>query len=302
MSTLSRANGMATISRGSPARQEATEPVVDAVLRKSRRMRKFARRLALNALSGGRPDTRVVFIVGAQRSGTRVPLVALESAPDILTYREGARPFFHGVRLTAEPMLDELFAQCAFPVLVLKPLCESHRARQLLERFPGSRVLWIFRNYEDTITSSSLKWSSGIEAVEQLLQDRLSRDDWRRGGVTPALLEDARRLYQPGLSLHHANAVLWYVRSRLLLDLDLFACPDALVIKYEDLTSAPVRHFPRVFQFVGQPLRPQYLSTIHSNATRRRPSPLIPRRVADACEALYAEIDRRYQAAVAKAG
>jgi hypothetical protein len=290
-----------TARRAAKRSKSTPEPMGTAVLRKTRRVAKVARRLALNALQGGRPETRVVFILGAQRSGTRVPLVALESAPDILTFREGARPYFDGVRLAEEPVLDRLFEACDFPLLVLKPLCESHRARQLLARFPGSRVLWIFRDHRDTITSSSLKWASGIEAVEQIVEGRLRPNDWRGGGLTPELLDVARRLYQPGLSLHHANAILWYLRTRLLLDLDLFTCPEALVIKYEDLTSAPAVHFDRVFRFLGQPLKPEYLTQIHRN-DKRRPLSGIPSAVADACDALYSDVDARYQRSLTKAG
>jgi len=273
----------------------SNEPLGAAVARKVHCLQKFARRLALNAVSGARPETRVVFILGVQRSGTRVPLVALESGPDIVTYREGARPFFKGVRLAPEETLDRLFDECAFPVLVLKPLCESHRAHQLLNRFAGSRVLWIFRGYQDTISSTSLKWSSGIEVVERIVNGRLHPDDWRAGGLTPELLDVARGLYQPSLSLDHANAILWYLRSRLLLDLDLFRCAGALVIKYEDLTADPGRHFPRVFQFIGQPLMASYLTGIRQNPGRHRSFPAIPERVIEVCETLYNDLDRRYQ-------
>jgi hypothetical protein len=280
------------------SRETTQESLGGAMVRKATRLRKFARRCALNALQGGRPATRVVFIVGAQRSGTRVPLTALEGAPDIVTYREGARPFFHAGRLVREDRLERLFAACLFPVLVLKPLCESHCAPQLLSRFPHSRVLWVFRGYQDTIASASLKWNSGVEAVERILQGRLAPDDWRGGGLTPELVESARRLYSPGLGLHHANAILWYLRSRVMLDLDLFASPNVMVVKYEDLTSDPTAHFSRVFAFIGEPLKPAYLTPIRRNPSRRASSLDIPDVVGDACAEIYDEIDRRYRASL----
>ena len=280
------------------SRESTQETLGGTVVRKATRLRKFARRYTLNALHGGTPQTRVVFIVGAQRSGTRVPLAALEGAADVVTYREGARPFFQGVRLAPEKRLEGLFDACLFPVLVLKPLCESHRAQQLLARFAHSRVVWIFRGYQDTIASASLKWSSGVEAVERIVHGRLQSDDWRGGGLSPELLEDVRRLYQPGLTLHHANAILWYLRSRVLLDLDLFPSPNVLVVKYEDLTSDPTGHFPRVFDFIGQGLKPAYLAPIRRNSSRRVSSLDIPGVVSDACAAVYDEIDRRYRASV----
>ena len=97
------------------------------------------------------------------------------------------------------------------------------------------------------------------------------------------------------MTLHHANAILWYLRTRLLVDLDMFNRPQVLVVKYEDISTDPARHFRRVFDFVGQPLRAEYLEQIHANSVRRDTFPQIPRLVNEACEALFSEIDRRYQ-------
>jgi hypothetical protein len=227
-----------------------------------------------------------------------VPLVALESAPDILTFREGARKYFRGNRLRPDAELSRLADECAFPVLVLKPLCESHRAVELLDRFPQAQVIWIFRGYQDTVSSASIKWNSGAQAVEQLVTGTLPPDDWRLGGLTPEALETARRLYQPGLSLHHANAIMWYLRNRLVLDLDIVNRPRALLVKYEDLTTAPQLHFPRVFRFIGQPLKPAYLAGIHAQSVGRSRALQMPAAVDEACASLHAEIMRRYDASL----
>ncbi|BCS33199.1 hypothetical protein TBR22_A24260 [Luteitalea sp. TBR-22] len=278
------------------------ESLPERLVRKSRRVAKEARRRLLNLTQGGAPDTRVVFIMGAQRSGTRVPLVALESAPGILTYREGARPYFRNGRLQPDAELDRLFAACQFPVLVIKPLSESHRAQELLARFPTSRVLWIFRRPEDTIRSASIKWDSGGVAVSGLMDGTLPDDDWRRGGVTAEAMAEARALYRPGLSLQHANAILWYLRSRLVLDLGLFDHPRVLVVRYEDLSSAPAAHFPRVFDFVGQPCRESYLAGIHDRSVRRATLDDVPAEVVAACNQLHTAIERRYLAQASSAG
>ncbi len=276
------------------------EPLSEKIARKSRRAGKYVRRWLLNA-TAGRTQPSVVFIMGAQRSGTRVPLLALESSPDILTFREGARPFFRGSRLESDDVLEGLFARCPFPVLVIKPLCESHRALELLARFPAARVIWIYRRPEDTVRSASIKWDSGALAVTRLIEGTLPADDWRRGGLTDEAVAMARRLYRPGLGLHHANAIMWYLRNRLVLDLDLFAHPRVLVVKYEDLSSSPGTHFPRVFSFVGQSLAQEYLSGIHARSVRRALLEDVPADVLAACETLHAEIDARYEASVSVA-
>ncbi len=89
---------------------------------------------------------------------------------------------------------------------------------------------------------------------------------------------------------------MWYLRNRLVLDLDLFSHPRVLVVKYEDLSRAPASHFPRVFSFVGTPLSPSYLAGIHDRSVRRQALDGVPGEVLDVCEQLYGEIDRRYEA------
>jgi hypothetical protein len=133
-----------------------------------------------------------------------------------------------------------------------------------------------------------------VEAVEQLVAGTLPSGNWRLGGLTSEALDTARRLHRPGLSLHHANAILWYLRNRLILDLDIPSHDRALLVKYEDLSTDPQAHFPRVFRFVGEPLKPGYLRAIHGGSVRRRPLQEVPDDVIDACDRLHGEIEQRY--------
>jgi hypothetical protein len=274
----------------------------DRALNRARRIAKFARRIIANAIQGGLPETHPVFIMGCQRSGTRVPLSVLEHVPDVLTYGEGAPLYYEGLMLRPDDLLAQRFARCAFPRLVLKPLCESHRARQLLDRFPTSRIIWIFRGYPETVKSTSLKWSSGTSVVKQMVEGRLPPNDWRRGGLTKESLDVVRRLYQADLALDHANALLWYLRNRLVLDQHLFDCERVLVVKYEDLTRDPIRHFGRVFDFIGQPLRATYISDVQDTRRRLPPTLSIPGPVLQTCEALFEEINLRYQQSLSAIG
>ena len=283
-----------------PPRSKRKALLRDRARNRARRIAKFARRIAVNVIGGGTPETQPVFIMGCQRSGTRVPLSVLEQAPDVLTYGEGAPEYYHGLLLRSDDLLDQGFARCVFPWLVLKPLCDSHRARQLLERFPTSRIIWIFRGYQDTVRSTSLKWSSGATVVKQMVEGRLRPDDWRRGGLTEESLDVVRRLYQPDLTLDHANALLWYVRNRLVLDQDLFDCARVLVVKYEDLTGNPIQHFDRLFDFIGEPLQARYISEVKDTRHRVTPRLSIPEPVAETCEALFTAIDLRYRQSLSR--
>jgi hypothetical protein len=124
--------------------------------RKLPRVAKSTRQWARVIAAGKRPETRLVFVVGAQRSGTRLPLEILDQSPEISIFSEGADPYFDGVLLRPLDQVEEMVCRSPAPVIALKPICETHRTNQLLDRFPGSKAIWIFRHFEDTVNSATV--------------------------------------------------------------------------------------------------------------------------------------------------
>src|SRR5688572_30030983 len=170
------------------------------VARKLPRLIKFSRQWMRSIITQDRPDTRLVFVVGSQRSGTRLPLQVLDYAPDIMTYSEGAAPFFDRVLLRPLDHVEDLVRRSVFPVVALKPICETHRINELLDRFPRSRAVWIFRNYQDTVNSASVKWKSGREAVKRLASATPESAGWRAGGLSHDKLLLVRDLYSENMT------------------------------------------------------------------------------------------------------
>ena len=87
----------------------------------------------------GRPATRVVFVVGSQRSGTRLPLHIMDYSPEISTYSEGAAPYFEKVMLQPLDYVAAQVRRSPSPIVVLKPICETHRVHELLDPGTGFR-------------------------------------------------------------------------------------------------------------------------------------------------------------------
>lgn len=268
----------------------------ERLARKSPRLAKQARRWVRSAADGGRPVSRPIFVFGAQRSGTRVPLVALDRHPDVMTFNEGSAPYFDGVLLRDLDEVDRRLARSPFPWVVLKPICESHRAAELVERFPGSLAIWIYRRWPDTVASAVAKWSSGVEAVRLLAEHPHDGAGWRAGGLSQARLDLVREVYRPEMSRPAADALLWYLRSSLFFDLGLSARPDILLVKYEDLVVDPQRHFPGLFGFLGIPFEPAYVSDVYSSSVKPRRSPEgVPDRVLKLCDDLQSRLDEHYE-------
>jgi hypothetical protein len=257
---------------------------------------KAARHWMQAVLAGGRPRTRVVFVVGSQRSGTRLPIQIMDQSPQIATYSEGTAPFFDGVLLEPLDRVRTLVASSPAPIIALKPICETHRVHELLDAFPGSKAIWIFRHYEDTVNSASVKWTSGRDSLRRLAVRDLQGASWRAGGLSEHMLALATRLYHDDMSLHEANAVMWYLRNALFFELAAGARPDILLVRYEDLVNAPHEHFGRVFEFIGAPVPAAAVEAIRSSGRGRRAFPEISPEIRKMCEQLHGRLLAHYAA------
>ena len=272
----------------------ATELSLPArVRRKLPRLAKFSRQ-RFRTLTGERTTARPVFVLGAQRSGTRLPLLVMERARDIITYSEGSSLFFDGVLLRDDQAVTEELQRLPFPVVVLKPICESHRAVELLERFPDARVVWIYRHFRDTANSAAAKWDTGRRNLQRVASRDAAAARWRLGGLNEEKLRLAARLYRDDMSLHAAEAVMWYLRTSLYFDLGLAHRPDVHLVKYEELVLSPEIEFQRLFEFLGCRFDQRYLSGVYASSVRRQEFPNIPAEIERLCEDLMARLDAHH--------
>jgi hypothetical protein len=253
--------------------------------RKLPRVMKFSRQW-LRALASGRPGARFIFIVGAQRSGTRLPVQILAQAPEIATYSEGASPFFDDVFLRPLDRIEELALKSPAEIIALKPICETHRVHEFLDRFPSSKAVWIFRNYADTARSAATKWTYGREALERLARRQSGSDDWRAGGLSEERLQLVARLYREDMSQYEAHAVMWYLRNGLYFDLGAHERKEILLVRYEALVGDPQKQFTRLFSFVGAPVPEGALATIRKSNRPPREAPPISPEIRRLCEEL----------------
>ncbi len=242
---------------------------------------------------GGPP--RPVFVVGAQRSGTRLPMVVMERSPDIGTYAEGNSRFFNGVLLKPDHEVARTLNRLPFQAVALKPICESHRARELLERFPGSRVIWIYRDYRYATRSSERKWKGGIKELELLATGRLKEAGWRAGGLTEEKLRLVRRHYDPAMSRHSAYAMKWFLRTGLFFDIGLAGRDDVLLVRYEDLATDPVAGFQRMFAFIGAEFREAFVRDVYASSVATGEVEGLDPEIESLCMDLLERMDAYYE-------
>ncbi|WP_264695809.1 hypothetical protein [Candidatus Nitrosacidococcus sp. I8] len=62
----------------------------------------------------------------------------------------------------------------------MKALCESDKLLELLNIFPHSKVLWVFRHYHSAISSQDNHWQGKENVIDQIIQNRdpIDRMTW----------------------------------------------------------------------------------------------------------------------------
>lgn len=235
-----------------------------------------------------------MFIVGAQRSGTRLPLEMLDASPDVATFSEGVDPYFDRVLLRPLDVVEACVRRSPAPVIALKPICETHRTIELLDRFPGSKAIWIFRHFEPTVSSATVKWTSGRAAVRRLARREYQPTDWRAGGLTEEKLRLVGRLYDERMSEHEANAVLWYLRNDLFFELGADQRADVLLLRYEDLMAEPRAHAARLLEFAGVPVPKTAFAAVRVGDRPRKAFPGISPEIRRLCEDVHERLLAHY--------
>ena len=236
-----------------------------------------------------------VFVFGCQRSGTRVPMEVMDQSEDIIAYREGEVEAFDGKILKDYKILKKLIDESYFSIVAFKPICDSHRARELLTQFPGAKALWIYRNYKDVINSRMRKWKDGTRNLGLIASENKELAGWRMGGLKKEKIDLVKNFYEKNINSADGHALMYYLRSNLFFDLELDKRNDVLLVKYEDAVSFPEIYFENIFQFIGANYKKIYTKTIFKTSIRKHNFPNINNEIEVLCESVQTKLDKHHE-------
>ncbi len=248
-------------------------------------------------------DRKVVLILGIQRSGTSLMYWVFERDLGVRVYREASElsslDHVEHIRLNPLPDVRQQIERHRLPLVVLKPLVESQRAHELMTAFPGSKVLWAYRHYQD-VAASNLK-AFGPENGKSDLQPLL-RDDptnWRSQNSSAETRETIRRFYTVDMNPYDAAALFWWARMQLYFEQRLDQNPDVLLSRYEDLVTDPARTMRRTYAFLGRPYPGDHIvqDVNPQSVGKGRMTKLSPA-VDELCASMLTRLDRLNLAAV----
>jgi len=196
----------------------------------------------------------ILFIVGCQRSGTTMLSHLLDRDVRVRSFDEQSRLSTQDPeRLVWDPLegVNKKLLSGNAPLVVAKPLVESHRIGKLLELVPNSKVIWIYRNPLDVVSSSLKRFgdTNGVNDIKPILENI---PDWRLSGCTEATRSLIGSLYTPDSVTSDADAaaLFWFSRNQLFFDQNLQSDDRVIVIKYERFVQNPEAGVKSLFRFL----------------------------------------------------
>ena len=214
---------------------------------------------------------KTLFIVGCQRSGTSVVQRVFERDMNAKIYGERSKlSSIEGIRLNPLHTVIRAIQEDKAQFIVLKPLVKSQNVLSLLDAFPDSKALWLFRDYKD-VANSNLKTfgtNNGINDIRPIVEQQ--PDNWRSEHVSEHVRSAILPHFSEDMNPHDAAVLFWYSRNSLFFDLGLEANPKVIMCKYEHLIAEPGMVFHNIYQKLGQTFPGEKITEeINSGAFRK---------------------------------
>lgn len=258
-------------------------------------------KIIYNALMLRQPENKtIVWIVGCQRSGTSLMNRVFTRDFRIWVYRERSslsdEASENKLRLRPYPEVKKEIEKVKFPYIIAKPLVETQNILEILDYFPNSKALWMYRDYKDFARSNVARFDKpvGMYGMEPITQRDLT--NWRSQGVSDYVYEVVSKYYFEGMSVYDASALFWFARNQLFFELNLDAEPRVFMCRYKDLVEHPQVMLKEIYGFIGIDGFDAEKSSneINSKSVGRGNSICLSPGIEDVCESLLHKMNNVY--------
>ncbi len=246
------------------------------------------------------PHPRPVFVVGCQRSGTSVTLRIFDQSLDATVFWPHDSKAYSHQLLRKPERIKELISQSRTTVAVFKPMNQIQLIPEYLAEYPGLKIVWLLRRYQDVVNSSARKWKSMPETLRQIVIDP-QRAGWHGENLSQKTLEIVRTHYHDNISLESAYALFWYMRNIFYFEYGLDHNPNVKIFRYEQLVQQPEKYFAEMFKFCNVSFDPKFTRQIYSSSVGKNPPPSIDEGIKKLCEELTEAFQQHLSARYAPA-
>ena len=242
-------------------------------------------------------QTRVLWIFGCQRSGTTLLCRLLERDKRTLVLHEDSIITQTGeqrLRLQEQSQLASVLANIRHPIVVAKPLVESQHATEILNAFPDSRAIWLWRDYRDLVNSHVRRFKNQIQFIQAIVHR--DSEKWGAEAVSDEVVNVIQPFVRDDMPREDAAALIWFARNQLYFDQPLADHPRVQIMKYEDLIQEPNLLIESIYDLLG--MTPHHFATgvVDSRSLNHGKQMKIDPRIEDICQQMQTELAQASQA------
>ena len=252
-----------------------------------------------------------IFLVGVQRSGTNMLVRGLEADPSFDVCNENDRRAFERFLLKPLPQIRAVVEASGHRSVLFKPLAESHRTPELLDRLgtpSPPRAIWAYRDVDGRVRSAVAKFGENNLIALRSIAEGSGDHDWSvggpaqemidtiRDGLSPDSLELIRSLDLARFDAAGGAALFWYLRNRLYFELGLHERQDILLSSYQAMIADPPSTMRPLCAFLDVPFTEGLVAHVDQRSAGPQEPLRLPQEVRDLCDALQAKLDEAARA------
>jgi hypothetical protein len=240
-------------------------------------------------------SSKIIVILGCQRSGTTLLSRVLDSFPYTRTFGEFSSLSSecpNNIRLNSLPTVKAALDKVKAPLIVMKPLVESQNAVQLLDVLDNTTAIWLYRDFLDVALSDLKKFpnTSGRGNLQPIFD--YDENNWRSQNIPKKLVETVKAVYSDALSELDCACLFWFVRNSLYFYQGLEKREDVVLWKYENLMFEPEKHFSHLSDNLNIDLMEyDFSETFSKSSIKKESSTKLSGEVESLCQELMKKLD-----------
>ncbi|QTA91882.1 sulfotransferase family protein [Desulfonema magnum] len=243
---------------------------------------------------------KILFIIGCQRSGTTLVTERIfDKDLSVKVYKEVSklsRNSISGIRLNSLNTVKSMLEKDKAPVIVLKPLVETQNSLNLLDYFPNSGALWMYRNYKDVAASNLRRFGlkNGINNLRPVIEKE--PHNWRSEHVSEEVRKIVIRYFAEDMNPYDAAALFWFVRNHFFFELKLDQHPRVMMCRYENFVANPLENMQQIYKFLGHDFPgAQILTEVHPSSVGKGKTIKLSPDIELLCEELLEKLNHAWE-------
>lgn len=244
----------------------------------------------------GSKPTSVLFIFGCQRSGTTHLERLFRADPRSVVFGEFSELSVQPNKTVWAPIaqLEKRLHAGRGAYAVARSLLASHRAAEIVDAFPSSHAVWMYRAAGPVVNSMWVKWRDMFKEISRRVETDLS-GNWDLAPLWKHLERDMTTLSSASPDTEawwrDLYGLYWHARNAAYFDLELFVDSRISLLGYESLQDHPKGNVDSFTQAVGiEPARVRFPLKTRTSKSSNPPAESFSPKIQDMCDALHARL------------